>query len=109
MTEAHLMCPRDGVRIFLLTVVRGFEGGVLPCFELHVLVVVVVLEVGVTLLGLEFGIALSVFVDSVRTGLATTDEVRHGVEVGRFFSLKRGESPILGWGGAHGRHASLPP
>jgi hypothetical protein len=74
MTEAHLMCPRDGVRIFLLAVV-----------------------------------ALSVFVDSVRTGLATTDEVRHGVEVGRFFSLKRGEVPILGWGGAHGRHASLPP
>ena len=42
---------------------------------------------------------------SVGAGLTTSDKVSHRVKVGRFFSLKRGEAPILGLGVAHGRHA----
>lgn len=97
----------DGIFIFFEAIVVCFEGGALACFEMHVLVVIVVLEVGDALLLLEFDIALPVLVAGVGTGLATGDEVRHRVGlIGRFFSLERGEAPVFGLGGsAHGRHA----
>ena len=74
--------------------------------EMHVLVVVQVLEVGEALLGLEFTVALSVLVARVRSCLATGDEVSHRVEVGRLFSFVRREAPTLGLGVVHGRYAT---
>ena len=96
---------RDGVLVLLLAVVGGFEGGALACFEMHVLVVVVVLEEGHAFLGLELTIALPVLVAGVGAGFAAGDQVRHRVVIGRLFSLVRGEAPVFGGGGAHGRHA----
>jgi hypothetical protein len=95
----------DGVLVVLLAVFRGIEGGTLACFEMHVFVVIVVLEVGVALLGLEFKVALPVLVTRIRAGLTASDEVGHGVKVGRLFSLIRREAPSFGLGVAHGRHA----
>ena len=54
----------DGVGIFLLTVVRNFEGGDVTSFEMYVFVVVVVLEVRELFLGLEFTVELTVEVTS---------------------------------------------
>ena len=97
----------DGVLVLLLAVVGGFEGGAHACFEMHVFVVVVFLEVSDALLLLEFEVALPVLVAGVGAGFAAGDEVGHGGRViGRLFSLVGGEAPGLRLSGsAHGRHA----
>ena len=88
----------DGVGVFFGTVVGDFEVGVPVCFEIHVFVVIVLFEVGETLLGLEFVVSLPVVVDRVRGGITTNDEVGHRVKVGGLFSLVRRETPTLGLG-----------
>jgi hypothetical protein len=66
----------DRVRIFLLAIVRCFEGGALVSFEMYVFVVVVVLEIAHALFLLELYIALSVLVAGVGTGFATGDRFK---------------------------------
>ena len=97
----------DRILIFFGAVVGGFERGAATSFEMHVFVVVMVLEVAETLLGLEFKVALSVLVAGVGTGLAAGDEVGHGCRViRRLFRLVRLEAPDLRLQGCvHGRHA----
>ncbi len=64
-----------GIGILFLAVVGGFEGGALACFEMHVFVVIVCLEVADALLGFEFEVALPVLVAGVGKSLAAGDEV----------------------------------
>ncbi len=72
---------------------------------MHVFVVIVVLEVGHTVLVLQLAVALPVLVAGVGTSLTTGHEIGHSVQVWGLFSLVRRKAPVFSGSGAHGRHA----